>query len=109
MYDSRIDRRHPGRGLMDPELENIYASTLIEANHSHRYAIAAFRAGMVCVVAGALLLLNAIFGVASWTMSLGAGTIESPAADAVPGVALAAAGLTVMLAAIAARRLGSSA
>ena len=56
-----------------------------------------------------LLFLNAIFGVASWTMQLGAGTTESPAADAVPGFALLAAGLAAMIAAIAARKIGGGA
>jgi hypothetical protein len=70
MYDSRIDRRKPGRDYLDPELENVVASTLIEGSRPRRYAYAAYQLGTACVIAGALLLLLSVSGSTAWTPSM---------------------------------------
>lgn len=97
MYDSRIDWRRPGRDHLDPELENIVASSLIEASRPHRYALAAFQVGAACVMAGALLLLLAIYGSTVWNSSMTPEQAPTLLRTAVMGIALSAVGIVTTL------------
>jgi hypothetical protein len=67
MTDSRIDWRKPGRNYIDPEFENLFASSLIEVKRPHHYVHVAYEIGVAGIIAGALLLLLSVFGSMSWT------------------------------------------
>lgn len=100
MYDSRIDWRRPGRDHLDPELENIVASSLIEVSRPHRYALAAFQVGTACIIAGALLILLAVYGSTVWNTSTMPENVPGLLTTAVVGIALSIVGaLTAILSA----------
>ena len=67
MYDSRIDWKKPGRDHIDPEFENLLASSLIEARRPHHYAHVTYEVGIAGIIAGTLLVLLSVFGSTAWT------------------------------------------
>jgi hypothetical protein len=96
MYDSRIDRRKPGRDLLDPELENMFASSLIAGEHPRRYMDAAYQVETACMIAGALLLLVSLSGSSSWT-NIVPENVGTVLMTAVLGVVLALVGALTTL------------
>ncbi len=92
MYDSRIDWKKPGRDYIDPEFENLLASSLIEVRHPHRYAHVASEVGIAGIIAGALLVLLSVFGSTAWTPVLAFVNGPSLLTLAVLGVTLALVG-----------------
>lgn len=108
MYDSRIDWRRPGRDYLDPELENIVASSLIEASRPHRFALAAFQVATACTIAGALLLLLAVYGSTVWNSSITPEQAPTLLRTAVMGIALSAVGVVTAIASALHLKFGRS-
>jgi hypothetical protein len=97
MYDSRLDWRKPGRDYLDPELENISASSLIDSHKPHRYALAAFEVGTACLIAGAILLLLSVYGSTSWGFTIPPEESRSLLMTTVTGMGLSAVGILVAM------------
>lgn len=98
MYDSRIDWRKPGRDYLDPELEKIFASSLIESHRPRRYALAAFQVGTAGLIAGAILLLLSVYGSVSWGFNIPPEGARSLFMTAMTGLGLSAVGVVVAMA-----------
>jgi VIT1/CCC1 family predicted Fe2+/Mn2+ transporter len=95
MVDSRFDWRRPGRDYLDPELENVIASSLIKASHPHHYVLAAFQVGTASIIAGILLLLLSVFGSTGLTSSVTPEVIEGLLTLTVMGGVLTLVGAVV--------------
>jgi hypothetical protein len=92
MFNTRMDWRKPGRDYLDPELEEVMASSLIEIRHPRQYRLAAFQVGTASMVAGMLLLLLSAFGSTVWTAGLAPEMLRGLLMPTMIGIALTAAG-----------------
>jgi VIT1/CCC1 family predicted Fe2+/Mn2+ transporter len=97
MVDSRFDWRKPGRDYLDPELENIIASSLMKVSRPRLYRLAAFQVGTASIIAGALLLLLSTYGSTMWTSSTMIEVAPKLLTLAVMGILLSLVGAVVAL------------
>ena len=97
MYDFWMDWNRPRRGYLDPELEYVVATSLIESHPPRRYALAAFEVGQASIIAGGLILLLSAYGSTLWAVSVALEVQQSLFVLAVIGVVLMTVGIALVV------------